>query len=166
MTLTDEDANSKVVFLVGGFENWSYWFTGGCLFWPATCPHKRHHRDQVNGHHLHHRMIQILTIICLPHHINKWLSTYSRCVSYPLMTRFIGETMIKRGKRFSLKKFTYIWHWPLSHGSTPDGVISEAELSTVRLLQRLCLQSRTTRSTVNVLMTFMLLLCSAPWPTP
>ena len=40
-----------------------YWFTGGSLFWPATCPHQRHHRDQVNGHHHHHRTIQIITII-------------------------------------------------------------------------------------------------------
>ena len=46
-----------------GFESWSYWFTGGSLFWPATGPHQRHHRDQVNGHHHHHRTIQIITII-------------------------------------------------------------------------------------------------------
>ena len=26
-------------------------------------------------------------------------SSHYRCVSYPLMTRFIGETMLKRGKR-------------------------------------------------------------------
>ena len=69
VTLADEDANSKVVYVVAGFENWSYWLTGGSLFWPATCPNQRHHRDQVNGHHLHHRIIQIIIIICLPNRI-------------------------------------------------------------------------------------------------